>query len=71
MTLWNEIKTMDGDILASTHSLKPEDRWTWIVRVVMAEAECQEDDIDIEESKDGDFITVCGKRYAFVSRVIV
>lgn len=71
MTVWHEIKTMDGDILASTHNLKPEDKWTWIVRIVMAEAECQEDDIDIEESEDGDFVTVFAKRYATVSRVIV
>ena len=67
--IWHEIKTMDGDILASTHSLKLEDKWPWIVRVVMAEAECHEDDIDIEESDDGDFITVSGKRYATVSIV--
>lgn len=71
MTVWHELKTMDGEILASTHGLKPEDKWPWILRIVMAEAECEEDAIDIEETENGDVITVSGKPYARISRVIV
>ena len=71
MTVWYELKTLDGETLASTHGLKPEDKWNWIIRVVMAEAECEEDDVGLEETEDGDVITACGKPYARVSRVIV
>ena len=67
MTVWYELKTLDGRTIWRTHGLKPEDKWTWIVRNLMADAECEEDDVDLKETEDGDVITVSGKPYARVS----
>lgn len=67
MTVWTELKTMDGRTLSRTHGLKPEDKWHWIVSNVMGDAECSEDDVGLEETEDGDVITVSGKPYARVS----
>jgi hypothetical protein len=71
MTVWYELRTMDGRILAATHGLKPEDKWPWILRIVMAEAECEEDHVNVEETKNGDVITVSGKPYARISRAVL
>lgn len=65
MTVWHTIKTMDGRTLARTHSLN--ERWPWIKDVVAADAECHLDDVNVLETKDGDLITVKGKRYARVT----
>lgn len=65
MTVWYEIKTLDGRTLSRTHSLGTIGRWSWITDVIMADAGCDLEDVDIEETEDeGDYITVKGKRYA-------
>lgn len=70
--VWHTIKTLDGRTLSRTHGLKPEDKWDWIVRTVMHSTECDyEEEVDIEETEDGDIITVRGAHYAKVSREIV
>lgn len=67
MTVWHTIKTLDGRTLARTHSLAPDHKWDWISGMVAADAECQRDDVNVLETKDGDLITVKGKRYARVT----
>ena len=65
MPLWYRITTLDGREISRTHSLG-DGKWRWITDTVKGNAECNYEDIDIEESDDGDFITVKGKRYARV-----
>jgi len=65
MPLWYRITTLDGRELSRTHSVG-DGKWRWITDTVKGNAECAYEDIDIEESDDGDFITVKGKRYARV-----
>lgn len=65
MPLWYRITTLDGRELSRTHSVG-EGKWRWITDTIKGSAECNYEDIDIEESDDGDFITVNGKRYARV-----
>lgn len=65
MSLWYEIRTLDGRQISATHSLG-DGKWQWITDVIKGDAECDYDDIDIEESDEGDFITVQGERYARV-----
>lgn len=68
MPVWYEIKTLDGRVLSRTHSVGVSDaKWRWIKDNVRANAECDDADIDVEETdNDGDFITVKGERYARV-----
>jgi hypothetical protein len=63
-TVWYEIRTLDGRCLSRTHSLGHDGKWRWITDTIRGAAECDYEDIDVEETDDGDFITVKGKRYA-------
>jgi hypothetical protein len=69
MTVWYEIKTLDGRTLSRTHE-PGFNRWLWIADVIMADADCDLEDIGVEETEDeGDFITVNRKRYATCDRI--
>lgn len=65
--LWHTIKTMDGRTLSNTHSIPMGHKWGWVVDTVAADAECDQDDVNIVEAEDGDIITVKGKHYARVT----
>lgn len=65
MSLWYEIKTLDGRVLSRTHSVG-DGKWEWITDVIKADAECDYIDIHEESDESGDYITVKGKRYAQV-----
>jgi hypothetical protein len=65
MSLWYEIKTLDGRVLSRTHSAG-DGKWQWITDVIKADAECDYIDIHEESDESGDYITVKGKRYAQV-----
>jgi hypothetical protein len=67
MTVWYEIKTLDGRSLARTHSIPLWNKWPWVEDVVAADAECGPDDVGIVETEDGDIITVLGNHYARVA----
>lgn len=68
-TVWYVLKTLDGRTLASTHGSFG--RWQWILDNVTSDAKCQEDDVDVEEALEGDYVTVRGKRYATVTSSFV
>lgn len=63
---WTRIRYMDGRSLASTHSVSLLGRWSWIARMVAEQAECSVDDVDYNETENGDIITVHGEAFAFV-----
>ena len=65
MPLWYRITTLDGREISRTHSLG-DGKWRWITDTVKGNAECAYEDIDIEETDDGEFMTVKGERYARV-----
>jgi uncharacterized protein YlxW (UPF0749 family) len=72
MTLWYEIRTIaDNRVLSRTHSIGSGSKWQCLKDVIRADAECDDEDIDIEETDDGDFITVDGKRYARIRSLVV
>ena len=64
MTLWYELKTIDGRVLSRTHGAFG--HWQWILDNVMPDAECLECEVNVEEAEEADYVTVRGKRYARV-----
>ena len=73
MTVWYEIKTLDGRTLSRTNFRQRDfsKRWEWVLDNITTDAECRETDVDVEEAEDGDYVTVRGARYAQVSYQIV
>jgi hypothetical protein len=61
--VWYAIQTLDGRELSRTHSLG-DGKWRWVTDTIRGAAECDYEDIEVEESDEGDFITVNKKRYA-------
>jgi hypothetical protein len=69
-TVWHELRTLDGRLLSRTHGLGHDGKWRWVTDNIKGDAECDYEDIDIEEA-DRDYITVKGARYAIVDRIDV
>jgi hypothetical protein len=66
--VWYEIRRLsNGGVISRTHSIGDASaKLRWIVQNIMGDAECHYEDIDFEDSDDGEFITVRGERYAQV-----
>ncbi len=62
MTLWTELRTVDGRCISRTHGLA--NRYDYARSRVAADAECREDEVELSEFDDGDWYTVRGKPYA-------
>jgi hypothetical protein len=60
--MWTELHTIDGRCLARTSNLT--NRWDYARPIVARDADCPEDDVELQEHEMVDWYCVNGKPYA-------